>query len=156
MAAFLRFRTKPPATLTFLNPVSLRVRPQNLDSLEPYVNLPAYADDLPYWDTSHGKPQLIVPYAFDSNDMRFATAQGFNSGDQFFAYLKDSFDVLYREGDTRPRMMSIGLHCRLAGRPGRTAALERFLDYAKGHDRVWFARRIDIAPHWIATHPFGA
>ena len=115
----------------------------------------SYADDLPYWDTSHGKPQLIVPYAFDSNDMRFATAQGFNSGDQFFAYLKDTFDVLYREGDSRPRMMSIGLHCRLAGRPGRTAALERFIDYAKGHERVWFARRIDIARHWIATHPFG-
>jgi len=115
----------------------------------------SYADDLPYWDTAHGKPQLIVPYAFDSNDMRFATAQGFNSGDQFFAYLKDSFDVLYREGDTRPRMMSVGLHCRLAGRPGRTAALERFLDYAQGHERVWFARRIDIARHWIGTHPFG-
>ena len=116
----------------------------------------SYADDLPYWDASHGRPQLIVPYAFDSNDMRFATAQGFNSGDQFFAYLKDTFDVLYREGQTRPRMMSIGLHCRLAGRPGRTAALERFLEYAQGHDRVWFARRIDIARHWIATHPFGA
>ena len=92
--------------------------------------------------------------AFDSNDMRFATAQGFNSGDQFFTYLKDSFDVLYREGAARPRMMSIGLHCRLAGRPGRTAALERFIDYCAGHDKVWFARRIDIARHWIATHPF--
>jgi len=117
-------------------------------------NADSYADDLPYWDNSYGKPQLIVPYAFDSNDMRFATAQGFNSGDQFFAYLRDSFDVLYREGKHRPRMMSIGLHCRLAGRPGRTAALERFIDYAAGHENVWFARRIDIARHWIATHPF--
>ena len=115
----------------------------------------SYADDLPYWDTSTGKPQLIVPYAFDSNDMRFATPQGFNSGDQFFTYLRDTFDVLYREGETRPRMMSVGLHCRLAGRPGRTAALERFIDYAKGHERVWITRRIDIARHWLATHPFG-
>jgi putative urate catabolism protein len=117
-------------------------------------NADSYADDLPYWDTSHGKPQLIVPYTLDANDMRFATAQGFNSGDQFFAYLKDTFDVLYREGETQPRMMSVGLHCRLAGRPGRTAAVERFLDYACGHEQVWIARRIDIARHWIATHPF--
>jgi putative urate catabolism protein len=113
----------------------------------------SYADDLPYWDTAHGKPQLIVPYTLDANDMRFATAQGFNSGEQFFAYLKDTFDVLYREGASLPRMMSVGLHCRLAGRPGRTAALERFLDYAREHDRVWITRRIDIARHWIATHP---
>jgi putative urate catabolism protein len=117
-------------------------------------NADYYGDDLPFWDTRWGRPQLIVPYAFDSNDMRFASPQGFNSGDQFFTYLKDSFDVLYREGETCPRMMSIGLHCRLVGRPGRTAALERFIDYAAGHDRVWFARRIDIARHWIATHPF--
>ena len=117
-------------------------------------NADSYADDLPYWDNSYGKPQLMVPYAFDSNDMRFGTPQGFNSGDQFFAYLRDTFDVLYREGVERPRMMSIGLHCRLVGRPGRTAALERFIDYAAGHDKVWFARRVDIAHHWIATHPF--
>jgi allantoinase len=116
-------------------------------------NADSYADDLPYWDTAHGKPQLIVPYTLDANDMRFATAQGFNSGEQFFAYLKDTFDVLYREGASLPRMMSVGLHCRLAGRPGRTAALERFLDYAREHDRVWITRRIDIARHWIATHP---
>jgi putative urate catabolism protein len=116
-------------------------------------NADSYADDLPYWDTTHGRPQLIVPYTLDANDMRFATAQGFNSGDQFFAYLKDTFDVLYREGESLPRMMSVGLHCRLAGRPGRTAALERFLDYAREHDRVWITRRIDIARHWIATHP---
>jgi putative urate catabolism protein len=117
-------------------------------------NADSYADDLPYWDDTHGKPQLMVPYTLDANDMRFATPQGFNSGDQFFAYLKDTFDVLYREGEVLPRMMSVGLHCRLAGRPGRTAALERFLDYARAHDRVWITRRIDIAQHWIAAHPF--
>jgi peptidoglycan/xylan/chitin deacetylase (PgdA/CDA1 family) len=117
-------------------------------------NADSYADDLPYWDIAHGKPQLMVPYTLDANDMRFATAQGFNSGDQFFAYLKDTFDVLYREGEAIPRMMSVGLHCRLAGRPGRAAALERFLDYARMHDRVWITRRIDIARHWIAAHPF--
>lgn len=100
----------------------------------------------------HG-PQLIVPYTLDANDMRFATPQGFSSGDQFFAYLKDSFDVLYAEGAAgHPKMMSVGLHCRLAGRPGRAAALARFLDYVQGHQRVWVARRIEIARHWIATH----
>ena len=113
----------------------------------------SYADDLPYWVAGPAGPFLIVPYSLDANDMRFATAQGFNSGDQFFAYLKDTFDVLYREGETAPRMMSIGLHCRLAGRPGRTAALERFLDYIASHDRVWVARRLDIARHWHAVHP---
>lgn len=114
----------------------------------------SYADDLPYWDASHGRPQLIVPYTLDANDMRFATNQGFNSGDQFFAYLKDSFDTLYAEGEGAPKMMSVGLHCRLVGRPGRAAALARFLDYVQGHECVWFARRIDIARHWIATHPY--
>ncbi len=113
----------------------------------------SYADDLPYWISGPRGPFLIVPYSLDANDMRFATAQGFNSGEQFFAYLKDTFDVLYREGETHPRMMSVGLHCRLAGRPGRTAALERFLDYIAAHDRVWIARRIDIARHWQTTHP---
>jgi putative urate catabolism protein len=113
----------------------------------------SYADDLPYWVEGPAGPFLIVPYSLDANDMRFATAQGFNSGDQFFAYLKDTFDVLYREGETAPRMMSVGLHCRLAGRPGRTAALERFLDYIASHDRVWVARRLDIARHWQAAHP---
>ena len=113
----------------------------------------SYADDLPYWtDGPHG-PQLIVPYTLDANDMRFATAQGFNSGDQFFAYLKDSFDVLYAEGAERPRMLSVGLHCRLAGRPGRAAALARFLDYVQSHEKVWVATRLDIARHWIKTHP---
>jgi putative urate catabolism protein len=110
----------------------------------------SYADDLPYWVAGPSGPFLIVPYTLEANDMRFAVAQGFNSGDQFFTYLKDTFDVLYREGETLPRMMSVGLHCRLAGRPGRTAALERFLDYIAAHDRVWVARRIDIARHWIA------
>jgi putative urate catabolism protein len=116
----------------------------------------SYADDLPYWVKGPKGPHLIVPYTLDANDMRFATAQGFNSGSQFFDYLKDSFDVLYAEGQTAPKMMSIGLHCRLAGRPGRAAALQRFIDYVRGHDRVWLARRIDIAEHWARVHPPGA
>ena len=114
-----------------------------------------YSDDLPWYDTRHGKAQLVVPYTLDANDMRFATPQGFNSGDQFFAYLKDSFDVLYEEGRRTPRMMSVGLHCRLAGRPGRIASLEKFIKYAKSKPRVWFARRIDIARHWLKQHPHG-
>jgi chitin deacetylase len=113
----------------------------------------SYADDLPYWVEGPHGPQLIVPYTLDANDMRFATQQGFNSGDQFFAYLKDSFDVLYAEDAAAPKMMSIGLHCRLAGRPGRAAALARFLDYARDHDKVWVATRLAIARHWIKTHP---
>ncbi|HEX8164513.1 MAG TPA: allantoinase PuuE [Beijerinckiaceae bacterium] len=112
----------------------------------------SYADELPYWVDGPAGPQLIVPYTLDANDMRFATAQGFNAGDQFFAYLKDSFDVLYAEGERAPKMLSVGLHCRLVGRPGRAAALARFLDYVAGHDRVWIARRIDIARHWIRHH----
>lgn len=112
-----------------------------------------YNDDLPWWDRRHGRPQLIVPYTLDANDMRFATAQGFNSGDQFYAYLKDSFDILYAEGLNTPRMMSVGLHCRIAGRPGRIAALERFLKYVRAKPKVWFARRIDIARHWAKHHP---
>jgi putative urate catabolism protein len=114
----------------------------------------SYADDLPYWDTSYGRPHLVIPYTLDSNDMRFATAQGFNSGEQFLAYLKDSFDVLWREGEASPKMLSVGLHCRLVGRPGRIAALERFLDHIQAHDRVWICRRIDIARHWHAHHPY--
>ncbi|MGL5924738.1 allantoinase PuuE [Chroococcidiopsis sp.] len=112
----------------------------------------SYADDLPYWVHGYGKPHLVIPYTLDNNDMRFATAQGFNSGDQFFAYLRDAFDVLYVEGETAPKMMSIGLHCRLVGRPGRTAALARFLDYIQQRDRVWICRRIDIARHWHEHH----
>ncbi len=115
-------------------------------------NADSYADDLPYWDYSHGEPQLMVPYTLDANDMRFATAQGFNSGQQFYEYLKDTFDILYAEGESRPKMMSVGLHCRLAGRPGRAAALARFLDYVQTHERVWVARRIDIAHHWRENH----
>ena len=125
----------------------------------------SYADDLPYWTpvvdagVQH-EPHLVVPYALDSNDMRFAALQGFNSGTQFFDYLKDSFDTLYREGDPSgldsPKMLSIGLHARLCGRPGRIASLERFLDYIGEHDKVWVCRRADIARHWIATHPFGS
>lgn len=116
-------------------------------------NADSYADDLPYWDYSHGEPQLMVPYTLDANDMRFATSQGFNSGEQFYQYLKDSFDVLYAEGDSKPKMMSVGLHCRLAGRPGRAAAVARFLDFVAGHDKVWVCRRIDIAEHWRREHP---
>jgi putative urate catabolism protein len=112
----------------------------------------SYADELPYWVDGPNGPQLIVPYTLDANDMRFATPQGFNAGDQFFAYLKDSFDLLYAEGETAPKMMSVGLHCRLVGRPGRAAALGRFLDYVAAHERVWVARRIDIARHWIEHH----
>ncbi len=123
----------------------------------------SYADDLPYWTQVVGargeiRPHLIVPYTLDSNDMRFAAMQGFNSGTQFFDYLKDSFDTLYREGDPQgldaPKMLSIGLHARLCGRPGRIASLERFLDYLGAHDNVWVCRRADIAKHWMATHPF--
>jgi putative urate catabolism protein len=113
-------------------------------------NADCYSDDLPYWDYSFDEPQLMVPYTLDANDMRFATSQGFNSGQQFFDYLKDSFDVLYAEGS---KMMSVGLHCRLAGRPGRAAALARFIDYVAEHDDVWLARRIDIANHWRETFP---
>ena len=125
-----------------------------------------YGDDLPFWQrvsvtgadgVAAVKPHLVVPYTLDTNDMRFAAMQGFNSGTQFFDYLKDAFDVLYAEGDpdglNAPKMLSIGLHCRLVGRPGRAAALARFLDYVQQHDRVWTTRRIDIARHWQSTHP---
>jgi allantoinase len=112
----------------------------------------SYADDLPYWVSGPRGPHLVIPYTLDSNDMRFAVAQGFNSGDQFFTYLRDSFDVLYAEGADMPKMLSVGLHCRLVGRPGRIAALERFLDYVLAHERVWVPRRIDIARHWHAHH----
>ncbi len=114
----------------------------------------SYADDLPYWLETDPSPQLIIPYTLDANDMRFATAQGFNSGDQFFAYLRDSFDLLYEEGLAgRPKMLNIGLHCRLAGRPGRAKALQRFIDHVLSHERVWVTRRIDIARHWRQRHP---
>ncbi len=115
----------------------------------------AYNDDLPYWVEVSGRAHLVVPYTLDNNDMKFGTPQGFNSGDDFFTYLRDAFDVLYDEGAEAPKMMSVGLHMRLAGRPGRAAALARFLDHVQGHDRVWICRRIDIARHWIAHHPPG-
>ncbi|HEX3064943.1 MAG TPA: allantoinase PuuE, partial [Dongiaceae bacterium] len=114
----------------------------------------SYADDLPYWVEIAGKHQLIVPYTLDANDMRFAAMQGFNSGDQFYAYLRDAFDTLYAEGETAPKMMSVGLHCRLVGRPGRIAALARFINYALQHPKVWVCRRIDIAKHWQARYPY--
>ena len=114
----------------------------------------SYADELPYWNTQYGRPHLVVPYTLDSNDMRFATPQGFGSGDQFFAYLRDTFDVLYAEGTVCPRMMSVGLHCRLVGRPGRAASLARFVEHVMNHDRVWLCRRIDVARHWHEHHPW--
>jgi putative urate catabolism protein len=116
-------------------------------------NSDTYADDLPYWDLSYREPQLMVPYTLDVNDMRFATPQGFNTGRQFYHYLKDTFDALYAEGEEGPRMMSVGLHCRLAGRPGRADAVRKFLRYVSGHEHVWVARRIDIARHWRKHHP---
>lgn len=117
-----------------------------------------YGDDLPFWtevalSDGSSRSHLIVPYALDSNDMRFASPQGFNTSEHFYQYLKDSFDVLYAEGATAPKMLSVGMHCRLLGRPGRLRALQRFLDYIQSHDKVWVARRIDIANHWISTHP---
>lgn len=113
-----------------------------------------YDDDLPYWKRYDERDQLVIPYTLDTNDMRFATPQGFNSGDQFFTYLTDTFDALYEEGQSgQAKMMSVGLHCRLAGRPGRVQALARFIEYAKSHDAVWFARRTDIARHWRTQHP---
>ncbi len=114
----------------------------------------SYDDDLPYWVKGEQKPHLVIPYTLDTNDMRFTQVQGFNSGDQFFNYLKDAFDVLYEEGAEAPKMLSIGLHCRLIGRPGRIAALERFLRYVRSHEQVWCTRRIDIARHWHEQHPY--
>jgi len=113
----------------------------------------SYADDLPYWLEIAGRPHLVIPYTLDNNDMKFALANGFDHGDAFFHYLRDAFDVLYEEGVAAPKMMSVGLHCRLAGRPGRAAALARFLDYARSHDRVWITTRAAIARHWHARHP---
>jgi len=118
-----------------------------------------YGDDLPFWttvETTDGekKPHLVVPYTLEANDMKFCAPQGFNSGEQFFQYLKDSFDVLYEEGAEAPKMMSVGLHCRVVGRPGRFRALQRFLDHIQQHDQVWVCRRIDIARHWKQVHPY--
>nr|WP_194719593.1 allantoinase PuuE [Pseudomonas typographi] len=115
-----------------------------------------YDDDLPYWEpnTPTGKPHLVIPYTLDTNDMRFTQAQGFNTGEQFFQYLKDAFDTLYEEGASAPKMLTVGLHCRLIGRPARLAALKRFVEYTEGFEGVWYARRVDIARHWYATHPY--
>ncbi len=113
----------------------------------------AYNDDLPYWTNVGGKQHLVIPYTLDVNDMKFSVAPGFTSPTGYFEYMRDAFDVLYREGATQPKMMSVGLHTRLAGRPGRAAALERFLNYVLGHKDVWICRRVDIARHWIAHHP---
>ncbi len=113
----------------------------------------SYSDDLPYWEYKKNKKQLIIPYTLDNNDMRFATNQGFNSGEQFYTYLKDSFDALYEEGKTNPKMMSVGLHCRLIGRPGRIQSLKKFLDYVLKFKDVWICKRIDIAKHWIKNYP---
>ena len=113
----------------------------------------AYNDDLPYWVEVEGKSHLIIPYTLDNNDMKYCVAPGFNSGNDFYTYLKDAFDVLYTEGETSPKMMSVGLHARLAGKPGRIAALARFIDYVQNRDRVWICRRLDIAKHWVEHHP---
>jgi putative urate catabolism protein len=112
----------------------------------------SYADDLPYWVNGPRGPHVIVPYTLDANDMRFINPQGFAGGDEFFAYLRDAFDALYAEGAQAPKMMSVGLHCRLTGRPGRSVGLARFLDHLAKHDRVWVATRLDIARHWIKEH----
>ena len=117
----------------------------------------SYADDLPYWTTVSGKDHLVVPYTLDTNDMKYVSASGFPSGDEFFTYLRDAFDVLYAEGASgAPKMLSVGLHCRLVGRPARIAALGRFLDHVQAHDGVWIARRVDVARHWIENFPPGA
>jgi allantoinase len=114
-----------------------------------------YSDDVPFWTQAAGRPHLIVPYSLEANDMRFS-GTGLNTGEQFYSYLKDAFDVLYDEGGTRPKMMSVGLHCRIVGRPGKMAGLERFIRYALGHKDVWFCRRIEIARHWRERHPYAA
>ena len=113
-----------------------------------------YSDDLPFWSKQVTTPHLVVPYTLDTNDMRFATAQGFHTGDQFASYLIDAFDTLYAEGATSPKMMSVGLHCRLIGRPARFAGLVKFIDHVQKYEKVWMARRLDIAKHWIKTHPY--
>tara|TARA_X000000368_G_scaffold234203_1_gene184999 strand:- start:2037 stop:2942 length:906 start_codon:yes stop_codon:yes gene_type:complete len=112
----------------------------------------SYCDDLPYWEIRNKKKQLIIPYTLDNNDMRFTTNQGFNTGEHFFTYLKDSFDALYEEGKTNPKMMSVGLHCRLIGKPGRIQSLKKFLNYILKHNDVWICKRIDIAKHWIQNY----
>lgn len=137
----------------YIGRTSSETRRVLLESTTPVYDADSYADELPYWIEGPKGPHLIVPYTLDANDMRFATAQGFNNGDQFFGYLRDSFDQLYAEGEESPRMMSVGLHCRLAGRPGRAHAVARFLDYIMKKDRVWTTTRLEIAEHWRSHHP---
>jgi allantoinase len=136
----------------YLGRMSTNTRQLVMDDGNFLYDADSYADDLPYWLEGKSKPHLVVPYSLDANDMRFASPQGFNSGDQFFTYLKDSFDTLYAEGDAQPKMLSIGLHCRIIGRPGRFASLVRFLNYIEKHDDVWVCRREDIAKHWWDNH----
>ncbi|MDC0391985.1 allantoinase PuuE [Candidatus Pelagibacter ubique] len=112
----------------------------------------SYSDDLPFWESRNKRKQLIIPYTLDNNDMRFATNQGFNTGDHFYSYLKDSFDALYEEGRTNPKMMSVGLHCRIIGKPGRIQSLKKFLDYILKHEDIWICKRVDIAKHWIKNY----
>lgn len=146
---------KPPAGW-YIGRDNAFSRQRILQETTPLYDADSYADDLPYWventGLNAGAPHLIVPYTLDMNDMRFATPQGFNSGEQFFQYLKDSFDTLYAEGATAPKMMSVGLHCRLAGKPGRTAALKRFLEYIQGFEDIWVCTREQIALHWQEHH----
>ncbi|GAB6070600.1 allantoinase PuuE [Thiomicrorhabdus hydrogeniphila] len=146
---------KPPAGW-YIGRNNDRTRKIILQQTTPLYDADSYADELPYWinnpATDDDKPHLIVPYTLDANDMRFATSQGFNSGEQFFQYLKDSFDVLYEEGETEPKMLSIGLHCRLIGRPGRFAALKRFIEYIQKKQDVWVCTREQIATHWHEKH----
>lgn len=134
-----------------------RTSPNTRDLISEYgfsYDADDYSDDLPFWSTQTKSPHLIIPYTLDTNDMRYAAAQGFNCGDQFYTYLKDAFDALYLEGETSPKMLSIGLHCRISGRPARIPALARFLKYINSHDKVWCAKRIEIAEHWRREHKY--
>ncbi len=134
---------------------SVNTRRLVMEETETLYDSDAYNDDLPYWTQVAGKPRLIVPYALDTNDFKFAMNPAWMSGEDFLAYLKAAFDQLYREGEREPKMMSVGLHPRLSGRPARAHALARFMDYVEGHSDVWIPRRVDIARHWIAHHPGG-
>ena len=132
--------------------VSPNTRKLVIENTDIIYDSDSYSDDLPYWENISNKKHLVIPYTLDNNDMRFATSQGFNSGDQFFQYLKDSFDCLYKEGETHPKMMSIGLHCRLIGRPGRIQSLLKFLDYIQQFKDVWICKRNEIAEHWYQNY----
>ena len=133
--------------------VSPNTRKLVIENTDIIYDSDSYSDDLPYWENISNKKHLVIPYTLDNNDMRFATNQGFNSGNQFFQYLKDSFDCLYKEGDKFPKMMNVGLHCRLIGRPGRMKSLLNFLDYIQKFDDVWICRRDEIANYWYKNYP---